>query len=50
MEYKYEIYAGEVKLITNNSNFILDGSIIRSTMLLSTNDEEHFSYEIEVIN
>ena len=50
VEYKYEIYARSVKLIGNNSGFILDGSIIRSTVSLLANDEKHFSYKIEVIN
>jgi hypothetical protein len=50
VEYKYEIYARSVKLVTNNAGFVQDGSFIKSTMILSAEDEKLLSYKIEVIN
>jgi hypothetical protein len=50
VEYKYEIYARAVKLVTNNTTFVQDGSIIKSTMTLPADDEKLLSYKIEVIN
>jgi len=50
VEYKYEIYARSVKLITNNTGFLQDGSFIKSIMTLSADDEKLLSYKIEVIN
>jgi hypothetical protein len=50
IEYKYEIYARSVKLIGNSSSFILDGSMIKSTMTLPADGEKLLSYKIEVVN
>jgi hypothetical protein len=50
VEYKQEVYARSVKLITNNAGFIQDGSIITLTMTLSADEEKLVSYKIEVIN
>jgi hypothetical protein len=50
VEYKYEIYARSVKLVTNNSTFVLDGSIIKSKITLPADSEKLFSYKIEVVN
>jgi hypothetical protein len=50
VEYKYEVYARSVKLIANNSGFVLDGSMITSTMTLTAENEKILSYKIEVVN
>jgi hypothetical protein len=50
VEYKYEVYARSVKLIANNSGFVLDGSMITSTMTLTADNEKILSYKIEVVN
>jgi hypothetical protein len=50
VEYKYEIYARSVKLITNISALVQDGSFIKSTMTLPADDETLLTYKIEVTN
>jgi hypothetical protein len=50
VEYKSEVYARSVKLMTNNVGFVQDGSVIKSTMTLSPNEEKLLSFKIEVVH
>ncbi len=50
VEYKREIYAWSVRSIINNVEFIQDGSLIKSTIILSADDEKFVSCKIEVVH
>ncbi|UJR13360.1 hypothetical protein I4U23_000377 [Adineta vaga] len=50
VEYRQEVYARSVKLTTSNGGFVQDGTIIKSSMTLSTEEEKVLSYKMEMIS